>query len=218
MKILRKLLLTLVIFSLVFVSIASCGADVDEAEVIASAESLIKKADIIEDIIYGKGITPSHSGMGAYKEADVTHIKEYESLLGEKFETVEDLQTIVIKTYTSGFASDILSGVLSGDLERGTRYYQEKETVMVYEVYKVMKTDEIEYHYDTLKLKETRGSKTVVVSLDVTITNSEEKTQKRNVEITLKNESGAWKLDAPAYAVYSDKYQDYNDLLEEMRK
>ena len=89
---------------------------------------------------------------------------------------------------------------------------------MVYDVYKVMKTDEIEYHYDTLKVTDTRGSNTAVVALDVTITNFEGKTQKRNVDITLKNENGVWKLDAPAYAVYSEKYQDYNDLLEEIRK
>ncbi len=219
MKTLKRIVSVLLLAATLISSLYSCGADVDEKEVLAAARPLIEKSDILEDILFGEGISYSLSGVGiSYKEADENHVDYYEERLGEKFNTVSDLKSIMNKVYTVGFISDICSGVLSEDLYTGTRYYQNGEKIMVLLNYKKLKVDEIVYDFDTLALEESRGEKTVVVRIDVEIIRSEEKSQKRTLNITMKKESDKWKLDSPTYAVYSDKYQDYKDLEEELNK
>jgi acid phosphatase family membrane protein YuiD len=195
----------------------SCDRDYDEAEVKAAAESLIKKSDILETIIFGKGFDYHIEGSATYKVADKADVKRYAEMLGEDFTTVDGLKAVLSKVYTAGYKSDIISGVLSGDINGYTRYYQDGENIMVYTLFKVRKTDDIKYHYDTIKVEDVDGEK-ITVSIKITITNSEGKSQDRTIEVDLIEEAGGWRLDTPTYSVYSENYQDYKDLENELNR
>ena len=217
MKSIRRLLALLLASLTVFLTFTSCDRDYDEAEVRAAAESLIRKSDILEDIIFGKGLDYHLEGIGSYKQVSEKSIKEHSELLGESFTSLESLKNVLGKVYTAGYRRDIISAALSGDINGYTRYYQDGEKLMIYTDFKVKKTDDIEYHYDTIKVADVDGEK-ITVSIDITITNSEGKTQRRNIEVDLLEEAGGWRLDTPTYAVYSDNYQDYKDLENELNK
>ena len=217
MKAVKRVIALLLAAVTLLTALESCDRDYDEAEVKAAAASLIKKSDILETIIFGKGFDYHLEGIGNYKEVNQSDVKNYADMLGESFTTLDGLKSVLSKVYTAGYKNDIISGVLSGDINGYTRYYQDGEKLMIYTNFKIRKTDEMEYHYDTLKVEDVNGEK-ITVSIDVTVTNSEGKSQKRKIEVDLLEETGGWRLDTPTYAVYSENYQDYKDLENELNR
>lgn len=218
MRLLKKLLSLILVTFAIVTSLASCDRDYDEAEVIAAAEALIRRSDILEDIIFGEGFDYRLEGTSSYQPASEIDVKRYADALGESFSTLDELKAVLSKVYTVGYKNDILFGVLSGDINSSlTRYYQDGESIMVLTTYKPQKTDEIEYHYETLRVADVNDQK-ITVSLDVTVTAADGKSQRITIEVDMLEEADGWKLDTPTYAVYNENYQNYKDLENELNK
>lgn len=218
MRLLKRLIPLILIISTVFTSLVSCGdRDYDEAEVKAAAETLIRKSAILEDILFGEGLDHHIEGTLSYQIVSEDDIKRKSEAMGESFSTVDELKVILSKVYTVGYKNDLLSGILSGDVNQYTRYYQNGEKMMKLVTYDVKKKDEIEYHYDTLKVKDVEGEK-ITVSLDITITTDDGKSQRITIDVDMIEEPDGWKLDTPTYAVYNENYQNYKDLENELNK
>lgn len=219
MKFFKKLLILLVLISTVITSLLSCDRKYDEAEVIAAATRLIQKADVLEDILYGEGYAPDtmDASVGAYKKADIFSINQYSERLGESVNTVDELKAAVMRVYTAGYASNIISVILNGSMDSYTRYYQDREDIMVYTTFQKRKTDEIEYHYQTLKVDDVDGEK-ITVSIEVTVTTKDARAQRKRIQIDMLEESSGWRLDTSAFTVYNDRGQEYKDLENELNK
>ena len=220
MKAVKRVIALLLAAVTLLTALASCDRDYDEAEVKAAAASLIKKSDILEDIIFGKGFDKHIDGTSAYQPAVKEDVKRYAEAMGESFKTVDELKAVLSKVYTVGYKNDILSGVLSGDMNFYTRYYQDGDNIMVYTNFDVKKKDEIEYHYETLKVSDVNDQK-ITVSIEVTVTRTEgkdQKSQRKEIFIDMLEEIDGWKLDTPTYAVYNENEQSYKDLENELNK
>lgn len=215
-----KPIVCLLLTALVMLSLASCNRRYDEDEVIASAEALLRKAEVLNEIYYGHGIQYITSGYvdGYYYEADPIHLNS----LG--FETIEELKNKTLEVFTYGYAEEIFETKLSmiedeTGVQEMTRYYQRYDgpnllapiCIMVYSKAPVTFVDEVIYDYTSLRVT---GSKkqTVLVKVDATVTNSEGKSQTVTVNLNLIEEDDGWRIDNPCYANYNDSMDKYNEL------
>lgn len=218
MRALKKILAAALIISCAIASLVSCNRKYDEDEVISAAGELIKKSAVLEDILFGEGfgIDLSDTNIG-YKKADAASVKSYSDKLGISFTDINGLRSVISSVYTAGYANDIFSGVLYGNPNFKTRYYQDGDAIMVDTTYKKLKKDEITYHYETLKVSDVNGEK-ITVSLDITIKTSDGKSQNRNISVDMIEDASGWKIDTPTYAVYNENYDKYKDLENELNK
>ena len=211
-KAFKKIISLILIISSTLV-LFSCEGDreYDEATVIASAKPLIEKSATFNDLFWGYGVMYDEYGLkeGQYYEASYVHLY----LLG--YETVEDIINAASEVYSKGYIGQIkntvfydFSGNTSTDLT--PRYYQkysdaekkEPECIMVDSTYEVLLRDEVEYLYDTLSVKGSKG-KIVFVNIDV-IVRRDEAEQRRTLEIGLVEEKSGWRLETPTYIVYNE--------------
>ena len=220
MKSALKRLICLLLTSVALLSLVSCNRRYNEDEVITSAEALLKKAEVLNEIYYGRGIQYITSGYvdGYYYEADPIHLNS----LG--FRTIEELKNKTLEVFTYGYAEEIFNTKLSAiedetGVQQMTRYYQRYDgpnvlapiCIMVYSKAPVLFKDKIVYDYDSLRVM---GSKkqTVLVEIDATVTNEEGKSQTVTVNLNLIEEDDGWKIDNPCYANYNDSADKYNEL------
>ncbi len=218
MKALKRILALLLMTALIVPALFSCDRKYDEAEVKAAAERLIKKSALIEDILFGEGFSVDMMDTGiGYKKVEPASIEQYSEKLGESFSDLSGFRAVISKVYTAGYAGDIFSGVLYGTVDSNTRYYQDGEYIMADTTFKRKKTDSITYHYQSLKVADVNGEK-ITVSIDITITRQDGKSQNRNIEIDMIEEASGWKLDTPTFAVYNEKYESYKELEGELNK
>ncbi len=202
MRALRKIIVMLTLAASLITAFAACDRKYDEKEVIAAAERLIKKSAVIEDVLFGEGFSVDMMDTGVgYKKVEESSIEYYSEKLGEDFKDLAGFKAVISKVYTAGYAGDIFSGVLYGTVDSNTRYYQDGDYIMADTTYRRRKVDTIEYHYETLTVADVNGEK-ITVALDITITNKDGKSQRKNIEVDLIEEASGWKLDTPTFAVY----------------
>lgn len=213
-------LLTLVILLAFCLNLTSCNRKYDEMVVKEEAARLIAASVELNEIYWGKGIgyiNDAAGSNGAYYEANFFDLVKYE------IRTVDDLKDKTRLVFSEGYCESIFQTAFSSvvdeeELQFYARYYQkyadeynkEPITIMVYSLAKVLLTDEIEYHYDTLQVI---GSKkeTVYVQIEVSVTR-EDKTQRKVLKIGLVEENLGWRLDTPTYSSYNETENDYNNL------
>lgn len=222
----------IVLFALILYTVlpvltfTSCkyNREYDEEEVLAEAERLLVRAEILNGIYYGDGIATMDYGHqnGAYYQADPIHLAK----LG--IETLDDLCVMTERTFTQRYSQNIYSTILASVSVDGTfvtmsRYYQkyvdddeEKgvcECIMVYKDYDRLFTDTMVFDYKTLRVL---GSDGDYVNLEVTayVVNDKGEGKNQTVELSLYEELGGWRIDTPTYANYNS-YQDYIENLEE---
>ncbi len=218
MRALRKIIVIITLFATLVPALFSCDRKYDEAEVISAAETLIKKSALIEDILFGEGFSTDMMDTNiGYKKVEPASIKQYSEKLGESFSDLAGFRAVISKVYTAGYANDIFSGVLYGTIDSHTRYYQDGDYIMADTTFERRKVDSITYHYSTLKVEDVNGEK-ITVSIDITITTKDGKSQNRNIEVDMLEEASGWKLDTPTFAVYNENYNDYKDLEDELNK
>ena len=223
-------LFTLLIVILVPVlSFTSCkdevkDRDYNEAEVLSAASSLLEKTEMLNVVIFGKGIGTSGSNgntVGAYAEADFLHLQT----LG--FSTISELEIKIRETYTDSHADYIISTVLSpimidGVMVSNSRYYQRYEDevnktnpicIMVHREYEYVFTDSIVYDYSTLKVKDVEGN-TLHISVMATVTNGDGDTQTTELVFELIEEVKGWRINTNTfrnYNAYLDEYENLKD-------
>ncbi len=222
MKAIVKIIFSVCLIVSLFASFISCDRKYDEAEVIAAANTLIRKSAVIEDILYGEGFSVlsdegENEQTNGYQRVNPESIAYYASQMGETFTDIAGLKSVISKVYTAGYANDIFSGVLTGSSSSYTRYFQDGEYIMSSSSYVKRKTDTIVYDYNTLRVTDVDGEK-ITVSVDIVIINSQGQTQSKSIEIDMLEEASGWKLDTPTFAVYNANQDRYNQLENELNK
>lgn len=187
-------------------ALVSCDKDrdYDEAEVKASAETLIRKSKKLNEIFWGKGILCNDLDTyqnGAYYPAD------FNSQLEFGFFSVDEILEESAKVFSSDYCISINDSVFSSKTgEFGmlgyARYYQEEALLMVYSKYEPLLTDTVEYLYDTIEVLGSDGD-IVNVKISVKVTRGE-LSQTRDIEIALIEEANGWRIDSPTYVIYRE--------------
>jgi hypothetical protein len=221
MKIKAFLLIIIVILTLILTVSCTKNREYDEAEVTLAAKELLKKSEKLNYIYYGYGIEyemNESEANGAYYRADSLSLEK----LGIR--TVEDIEKLTYDTYTQSLSqSVILTKLNGGSLDEDStvmnyaRYYQKinaldgsNECIMVYKLAEVYLTDDTEYLYDTLRVIGSEGE-TVLIEVDVKVTNSEGKEQIQTLKFTLLEEINGWRINSPTYVKFVDR-EYYEDL------
>ena len=221
MKIKAFLLIIIVILTLNFTVSCTKNRKYDEAEVTLAAKELLKKSEKLNYIYYGYGIEyemNESEANGAYYRADSLSLER----LG--IQTVDDIKKLTDETYTVSLASSIILTKLNGgsldedsSLMNYARYYQKTnaldgsdECIMVYKLAEIYLTDETEYLYDTLRAVGSEGE-SVLIEVDVKVTNSEGKEQIQTLKFTLLEENNGWRINSPTYVKFVDR-EYYEDL------
>lgn len=213
-----SLILVIVILSSLL-TLTSCNRRYDEDEVIAAAKVLLKDAEILNEIYYGKGIRyydTEIENAGYYKRADATHLLE----LG--FDTIDELRALTEKTFSYEYSQNVYTTLLYGFKEDGkvvtaARYYQytDEKTgesfIMVYTKFEVMFKDTIVYDYDSIKVQRSK-KENVYLTVNATVTNSEGLSQQITLTLTLFEEVDGWRLCNPTYANYNALNDRYEEL------
>ena len=209
--------LTLVVIIALF-SLISCEKDreYDEQEVLSAANTLIKKSELINEMFYGKGlafIDDKNNANGNYYMADPVS----QEMFG--VQTVDDMKALVREAFSVDYSNLVINTTLSSvsddsGIQGLARYYQKTnalddtpECIMVLnDDERIMLKDSVKYHYDTLAVIGSEGEH-VKVKIAVTVTNSDNKSQEKTLEIKLIEESGEWRIDSPTYARYTADFE-----------
>jgi hypothetical protein len=207
-KLVACFLITIVVILCGFTSCTK-NREYKEDEVLAAAKKLIMASEDLNEIYYGKGIlwNPDlNYANGSYYRADENSLKSYGigSLDDLKAKTrdvyTQELSNVIIQTKLSSISDD--NGIHSY-----ARYYEnrsgDESYVMVYSKAEVFLDGEAEYHYDELSVKGSVGQ-VVYVLINVTVSDKDGNSQKRELQIGLIEENGAWKIDTPTYIKYVD--------------
>lgn len=226
----RILALFLIIATLAAsLSLFSCDGgerdrDYNEEELLKEAEKLIKQADLLNEIFYGKGISYdelSASSYGNYKQALIFDLEKY------GFFSISELKEKAEAVFTKGYSENIFSTILDSikDDDDNVRYFaryievrEEEEAdgvIFVSTTYTPLYDGEIEYDYSTLSVYEVKGER-ITVSVKATITTSDNKVQSTNKRITLIEEDLGWRIDSPSYIVYNEYKDRYEELDKEL--
>ena len=203
-----KKIISVILIAVSLLLLPSCSSNIsyDEAEVIAAAKDLIKKAEKYNDIFWGDGIPyleDNNYRNGNYYAADIISLDD----MG--ISRIDDLYLNAAKIYSEDYLEDILIsvfGISGGEYYNNglVRYYQETEYIMVNSAYSPLLVDEVEYLYNTLEVVGS-DSDTVFIKIMIKVTRVEGEevlTQTREKEIDLVKENGIWLLDSPTYANY----------------
>lgn len=216
----KLFLLTIVVIISLFFCV-SCGKDrkYNEDEVIKAAEELIKKSEMLNDIYYGKGIDyikDESTADGAYYEAD------YISLNRFGVENINDIKNMTYECFTKNLSSSMINTILTSvsdddGIQRYSRYYQKynaldnkEECIMVYKDAIVYLTDDVVYDYSSIRVSRVEKEE-VFVKISVSVTDKEKRTQTKEIEISLLEESDGWRINSPTYTKYVDR-EYYEDL------
>jgi hypothetical protein len=206
-----KKIVSLFLIFILSVSLFSCGEKnrtYDEAEVMAEAKELIRKSAPLNEIFWGEGIGYMEDDSyrnGNYFSASPADLEKYGVF------SVDDIKEKTKRVFSEDYSENIFSSVFSSYSDDEyimgyTRYYQEIDILMVYSLANILLTDDVEYLFDTLKVK---GSvkETVYVELSVKITR-DEKSQVRVLSVGLVEEEDGWRIDTPTYMSYREDYEE----------
>ncbi len=208
----KKILLLLLIVVISVGALASCGdRKYDEAEVKASAKTLIESSAILNEIYWGDGIPYSdnkNTSDGVYYEAEFV----YHHHLG--FDTISELQAMTEKTFSKSYSQSIYSTLLQSiqDGDKAiilSRYYQKysvidgktPESIMVNSTWKKIFLDDVTYDYDSIKVIGAE-EEIVYVTINATVSRVGYDPQVREIRIALVEEDEGWRIDSPTFLNY----------------
>ena len=178
----------------------------NEAEVLEAAEKLIKKSETLNDIYWGYGIPyvdDVNLSNGSYFPAD----EGYLAKIG--ISSLADLDEMTRSVFSDYICQWIKNSVLSSGGSGSNMYvsrygesYDEPKYILVNKYHEVLLKDTVEYDYDSLKVVGAKGD-LVTVSIKCKVTNEDNDTVIKTIEVDLIEESDGWRLDTPTYVVYS---------------
>lgn len=204
------------VISLSVLTSCEIDRDYDEAEVIAAAESLIRKSEPLNLIYYGKGFLYTEEGSGIYKKIDPSECEKY------GISTIDELKTRTLEVFSGERAELMFKTHLSaiqdedGNILHYARYYQQtsgdESYIMVNEAYDYQMTNGIAYDYGSIKVYDVEG-KVIVVSISVTLTGANSKVKKLELKVKLIEEENGFRICSAAHAVYDENSDVLDDLL-----
>lgn len=206
MKKIKRILLLALCFSMLSLSLVSCGAKESESELLAIAKDLTEQSARVNEIVFGDGIALKEDGysVGAYTEADE------ESLAFYGVSSVEDIKARLSAVYSEATAAWVEGTVLTSVKEQSqvltyARYYDDKKmegvnfvpVLMVRENHEQMAFGKASYADYTLQ---SSSRKEAVFTVDITVTDGEETKVFSDVRVTMVKEENGWRLDTTTYA------------------
>lgn len=210
-RIFSALTVLLLIFTLAF-SMTSCDRDYDEAEVVAAAKQLLKKAEPLNEIYYGKGLRCDELSVESFGSFKLVLDEELD-LYGIK--TIDDLKRKTRDVFTMSCSEMIFNTRLdpiydvNGNIIYQARYIEHspgadnEKFIYVDPNYTVSMTDTVEYYYDTVKVLDVEDLY-LYMSVNAKITNENGESRERVIEFTMLEESSGWRLDTFTYAVFEE--------------
>ena len=201
----------LLIFTLAF-SLTSCDRDYDEAEVVAAAKLLLKKAEPLNEIYYGKGLRCD--------ELSIESVGNFKLVLDEELDlygikNLDDLKVRTREVFTMSCSEMIFNTRLdpiydlNGNIIYQARYIEyspggdNEKFIYVDPNYTVSMTDTVEYYYDTVKVLDVEDLY-LYMSVNAKITNENGESRESVIEFTMLEESSGWRLDTFTYAVFEE--------------
>lgn len=184
------LIFTSLLFALL---LCSCGAEIDEEEVIDAAKQLIEDSVKINNYIWG----PLQEYDETAEPYDDTSGGEYYPLKdGFPYSSMEELKEAISNVYSEGYCENIFSTLFKFEddvlgyfspryVEMNGQLYINKN-YSVYELNTVLLTD-------TIKIVGS-GGYYVVISIDY-----QNGTDSGELELTMLNEENGWRLDTATY-------------------
>ena len=206
MKKIKRILLLALCFSMLFLSLVSCGAKESESELLAIAKDLTEQSARVNEIVFGDGIALKKDGysVGAYTEADE------ESLAFYGVTSVEDIKARLSAVYSEATAAWVVGTVLTSVKEQSqvltyARYYDDKKmegvnfvpVLMVRENHEQMAFGKASYADYVLQ---SSSRKEAVFTVDITVTDGKETKVFSDVRVTMVKEENGWRLDTTTYA------------------
>lgn len=204
----RKISLFLILVLLFVPALSSCGnRDYDEETVKAAARELLEKSTAVNEIFYGVGmpVDEGTAGTGYYKPVK----KEYLSSLG--IAGLDGLRNLTKEVYTDELSDIIFETKLnsvkdsSGNIIVYSRYIEAKikdETrVLIYTAGEPTYQNDVEYLYDTLTVKGSKGER-IIAELDVRLITFDGFSRDEKIEIILLEENDGFRLDSLSFAKY----------------
>ncbi len=180
-----------------------------DAEIVVSeAKDLIKKSESLNELLWGEGIkydsNPAYAS-GYYYRADELSLDTW------GIETVEDINSLMRKTFSEGYSNQIFASTVfssandaDGNLIHFARYIQKGddsslEYIQVYSKWEPFLYDSAVYDYTSVRAIESKGER-VYVQINCSVTDSEtKKTENKTVTVALIEESAGWRIDSPTY-------------------
>ena len=192
-------------------SMSSCDRDYVEEDVISAARVLLKKAEPLNEIYYGKGLRCdelSSESVGNYRRVLDEELKKY------GISTLDELKAVTREVFTYSFSEEIFSAKLNPAYdENGVNYARyiehtldisgEDKFIYADPAHPVYMTDKVEYKYETVKVKDVEDEYLFLAVVAV-ITNENGKSREEEIEFTLLEESSGWRLDSFTFAVYEE--------------
>ena len=198
-------------------ALCSCEVDreYDEREVIESAEALLDKAKILNEIYYGKGIAwQEESGNGIYKRADGASLEKFGIF------SIEELKTKTLEVFSDARCVTMFNTVLSSIKDDDVivhylRYYQQTDEdgtsyIMVNSKYDYHMKGSMEY-LSGIRVTDVKGE-IIVISVPVKLVSESGKVKNTEIEVEMIEESDGWRFASPCEAVYNESTDIYDEL------
>lgn len=223
----RRIISAILCVLFISLSFVSCGEpenrEYDSATVIAAAKELIKKSEVLNEVLWGAGLNyveDLNYSDGVYYMANPIDAARLE------LETIDDIYKAMSKTYSESYCDTIKETIFESMRGESSvisyaRYYQKYEydenniptapdCIMVNSAFLITLTSEVDYMYDTLVDIGARGEVVYVrITVDVT-RKSDGKTQRRDIEIGLIEEADGFRLHTPSFVNYYDESEFEN--------
>ena len=193
----------------------------DETEVLENATHLIHTAKKINTVLWGVGILSidDDGSDHTYLPASSEEMEEY------GIYSVEDIRKIMKRYYSAGVCDTVEKTILGNVRDENSsivslvRYYDDKDketgdvTLMVNRKANVYFTNEVEYHTETMRIKEVKGE-VIYLTVDVVVYDDENNAYERCLTFSVIEEDTGWKLHSPTYM----KYDPYTDIYDNLTK
>ena len=229
MKFLKPILCILLVFSLL--TLLCCKEkeeedkwipprEYDETEVLENATHLIHMVKKINTVLWGVGILSidDDGSDPTYLPASSDEMEYY------GIHSVEDIRKITKRYYSASVCDTVEKTILGNVRDENSsivslvRYYDETDkqtgevTLMVNRKANVYFKNEVEYHTETMRIKEVKGE-VIYLTMNVVVYDDDNNAYERILTFSVIEEEDGWKLHSPTYMKYDPHTDIYDNLI-----
>jgi len=169
----------------------SLGACASGNEALAALPSLIERAEVLNEYIWGKGPEVEFYDDGGISSSSSKYVRVVPSA---EYSTLSELTEAILQVYSNDYCEIIFEIVMTGSEETFARYNEDDTGRLTLDV--VNKGFELRTVLDASQAKvKSTGFNRVVVTMPCTFDGQPD----GNYDVTMVWENGTWKLDSPTY-------------------
>ena len=201
-RIIYKIIVFTLMFCLLVPTLSGCAKE-DEKTLIATAEALIEKSKVVNEICFGKGLSCMSEGgyiLSGYVEASKEDCERY------GISSTEDIKALAREVYSVA-ACDYIDQVIFAPVQTGSgfisyrRYFDATEDdvahLMVKKEYEPLAVGEVSY--TNVRVASQKRNRAEIL-VDITVTEGDKTRTDKDVALTMRKENDAWRLDTLTYA------------------